>query len=264
MAVALSFSVAVTQAGMLVALVFTSTFIETLRSWPNAAALTVAFALVAIAARGVVVLTGLLTHWCMGPKWPWGVIQSWMTFCLGAVVLSAWLSLFFLIGEESASAQILNLSVGLVLGSGVLASYTLGPWWRYRHTPPAAIESEEMSAWLAEVSARHTLPPFRVCFEQADGISAQAHSTLLGDYVVLHRGLLDMPARLQQAVVAHEIGHLLCGDPVKQLYLIVFAVFLYVQFYPQIYRWWVREEWLIGVLVQANFIVVFYVGLPGR
>ena len=71
-----------------------------------------------------------------------------------------------------------------------------------------------------------------------------------------------MPARLQQAIVAHEVGHLLCRDSVKQLYLIAFAVFLYVQFYPQIDRWWVREEWLIGVLVQASFIVVFYFGLP--
>lgn len=260
--VALSFLVSVSLAGALVAFVLTNPFIEAVRSWPKALSLTFAFAVTLGAGRGVVELTSLLAHWCVGMKRHWGVIQSLMTFGLGAVLMGAWVTLFFLLGDESGSQLILNLSIGFGIGSGVLVVQTLGPWWTYRRARPAEIETQELSAWLAELRQSHEIPPFQVCFEQQEDANAEAHSTLLGDYVVLHKGLLGMPARLQHAIIAHEIGHLLRKDSRVQLYLTAFAVFLYVQFYPQIYRWWVLEEWLIGAVVQASFIVVFYFGLP--
>lgn len=134
----------------------------------------------------------------------WGMV-AWP--CIGALVMS--LALLF----ESLS----YLLVPFIVAIPVFYETWMHPWlqyWRSRRLGDTT--HGELEDWLADLARQHRVPRFRVRVHNGLENNAFAMGGLFRHLIVLGGGLVEgMTTRQLQAVLAHEMAHVIRRDVLK-------------------------------------------------
>ena len=143
------------------------------------------------------------------------------------------------------------------------------PWLRYLHAGRLGESGHgDLEDWLRQLAARHRIPRFRVRVHAGTERNAFAMGGIFGNLVVIGNGLLTNMTQAQlEAVLAHEIAHVMRRDVAKLLGAILTGAICYA---------WILTEYLAPHLesdVPARVAVAWplliataicaYVALPG-
>lgn len=194
-----------------------------------------------------------------------------------SLVLATWLTLgYFVAGIAALTLAIMvymgDASVGVAIVFVVLTNlvmWMIGPWitdfmmrWLYsaRFLEPAEAQAQPWWGFVARVCGEHRItPPRFAIIDDANPTAFTYGSTAHRARVVITRGLVnDLDAKELEAVIAHELGHVVNRD-----FIIMTLASTMLQILYQIYAWASRLARNAGASGRKNnpgallFIIAF-------
>ena len=151
----------------------------------------------------------------------WGLI-GWSSFCAASLSMLAALA-----AMEDQRFAFLALPI-LVAMLPLYETWVL-PWLRYLHARRLGESGhEDLENWLKQLAARYRIPRFRVRVHAGAERNAFAMGGVIGNLVVIGNGLLTNMTQAQlEAVLAHEIAHVIRHDVAKLLGAILTGAICY-------------------------------------
>lgn len=186
----------------------------------------------------------------------WGMV-SWP--CIGATVMSAALLL----------PALPYVIIPAVVAIPLFYETWLHPWLQYWKSGRLAdTPHKELEHWLVEIADRHGVPRFQVRVHEGLEKNAFAMGGLLRHLVVVGGGLVEgMTTRQLQAVLAHEIAHVIRRDTLKLLAAVLVGGTCFVTLHIEFVSPNIDTSTSLGNLLRSGFVGVsfalFYVVFPG-
>ena len=191
----------------------------------------------------------------------WGLV-GWSCACAASLSVLAALAAL----EDT---RFTFLVVPILLSLLPLYEACVLPWLRYFHAGRLGESGhEDLEDWLQRLAARHRIPRFRVRVHAGTERNAFAMGGIFGNLVVIGNGLLTNMTQAQlEAVLAHEIAHVMRRDVAKLLGAILTGAICYAWLLTQYLAPHLESDVPARVAVAWPLLIATaicaYVALPG-